>query len=225
MIEGIIYKYTSPSGKCYIGQTTNEKIRREHWNTPGPYAGLKIDRARIKYGILNFTYEVLIRNTYNTKEEAREDLNRLEIYYIGIYNSYEQGYNCTIGGDTTLGYICTKETRDKISKGNTGKKRTDETKKKLSDIRKGRKFSSTHKTNLSKALKGRKCTWRDKIIASKPTKVVIQYNTDGTYLNKYDSVMEASNKTKVKMCNIYKCLSGKNRTAGGFIWKYGEDLV
>lgn len=29
MIEGIIYKYTSPSGKCYIGQTINEPLRRK----------------------------------------------------------------------------------------------------------------------------------------------------------------------------------------------------
>ena len=28
MIRGIIYKYTSPSGKVYIGQTINEKDRR-----------------------------------------------------------------------------------------------------------------------------------------------------------------------------------------------------
>lgn len=26
MIRGIIYKYTSPSGKVYIGQTINERI-------------------------------------------------------------------------------------------------------------------------------------------------------------------------------------------------------
>jgi len=25
---GIIYKYTSPSGKCYIGQTIQENIRK-----------------------------------------------------------------------------------------------------------------------------------------------------------------------------------------------------
>lgn len=28
MVKGIIYKYTSPSNKIYIGQTTVEKIRR-----------------------------------------------------------------------------------------------------------------------------------------------------------------------------------------------------
>lgn len=28
MVTGVIYKYTSPSGKVYIGQTTNELYRR-----------------------------------------------------------------------------------------------------------------------------------------------------------------------------------------------------
>lgn len=27
-MKGIIYKYTSPSGKCYIGQTINEDRRK-----------------------------------------------------------------------------------------------------------------------------------------------------------------------------------------------------
>lgn len=31
MIEGVIYKYTSPSNKIYIGQTTNEARRRAEW--------------------------------------------------------------------------------------------------------------------------------------------------------------------------------------------------
>ena len=29
MIKGIIYKYTSPSGKVYIGQTIDEKDRKK----------------------------------------------------------------------------------------------------------------------------------------------------------------------------------------------------
>ena len=52
MIEGIIYRYISPSGKSYIGQTTNEVYRRRMWFGKGRYTGgrSKIDRARKKYG-------------------------------------------------------------------------------------------------------------------------------------------------------------------------------
>lgn len=51
----------------------------------------------------------------------------------------------------------------------------------------------------------------------------MQYNIDGSYINEYISVRDAFNKTKIKMCTIYKCLSGDNKTAGEFIWKYKED--
>ena len=48
-MEGIIYRYTSPSGKYYIGQTTNERVRRNDFlNINQRYAGNAIDNARKK---------------------------------------------------------------------------------------------------------------------------------------------------------------------------------
>lgn len=48
-IIGIIYKYTSLSGKVYIGQTVNERKRRKKFlNLNKDYAGLKINNARYK---------------------------------------------------------------------------------------------------------------------------------------------------------------------------------
>lgn len=32
-MTGVIYKYTSPSGKCYIGQTVNETRRKYGWDS------------------------------------------------------------------------------------------------------------------------------------------------------------------------------------------------
>ena len=50
-MRGVIYKYTSPSGKVYIGQTLNEYMRKFMWkNVNHPYAGPYINRARTKYG-------------------------------------------------------------------------------------------------------------------------------------------------------------------------------
>lgn len=62
MFSGIIYKYTSPSGKVYIGQTRDERKRRSKWFSTGTYyAGSKLENARKKYGPENFEYEVLMR--------------------------------------------------------------------------------------------------------------------------------------------------------------------
>lgn len=58
-MEGIIYKYTSPVKKIYIGQTTDERRRRKtFFNLNKSYGGEKIDRARLKYKPENFKYEI-----------------------------------------------------------------------------------------------------------------------------------------------------------------------
>jgi hypothetical protein len=46
--------------------------------------------------------------------------------------------------------VFTQEHKDKISKANTGKKRTEKTKMKISKMCKGRVFSKEHKEKLSK---------------------------------------------------------------------------
>ena len=57
---GVIYKHISPSGKIYIGQTTNETRRRKTFlNLNKSHGGEKIDNARKKYRPSNFKYEVI----------------------------------------------------------------------------------------------------------------------------------------------------------------------
>ena len=88
-----IYKITNNiNGKCYIGQTTNWKRRfQEHRNKGYGLEDNKIlYRAFDKYGIDNFSFEVL---------EECENYNDREQYWIAYYNSCENGYNMTIGGD------------------------------------------------------------------------------------------------------------------------------
>ena len=46
-MRGIIYKYVSPSNKVYIGQTVDEKKRRQVFlREDNDYAGIKINAAR-----------------------------------------------------------------------------------------------------------------------------------------------------------------------------------
>ena len=76
MIDGVIYKYVSPSGKVYIGQTTNEKERRSNFlNSTCIYAGHKINKAREKYGVNNFEYEVIFRVSSKIYSEVIDILN------------------------------------------------------------------------------------------------------------------------------------------------------
>ena len=70
---GIIYCYTSPSGKKYIGQTLSEIRRKSRFkNLNRNYGGEKIDNARKKYGPENFKYEVLEKQNFDNKETCRK---------------------------------------------------------------------------------------------------------------------------------------------------------
>lgn len=90
-----IYKITNmKDGLIYIGQAVDI---RERWNQHAKH-GLSIDtpqgnklyQAMIKDGLENFTFQLL-------EECPREELNKKEAYYIGMYNSCEFGYNSNTG--------------------------------------------------------------------------------------------------------------------------------
>ena len=53
-------------------------------------------------------------------------------------------------------------------------------------------------------------------------KKVSQYTKEGQFIASFDSIVEASEKTNVTRRNVQECVSGRNKTAGGFIWKYEE---
>lgn len=131
-MEGIIYKYTSPVNKVYIGQTTDERRRRKtFFNLNKSYGGEKIDRARLKYKPENFKYEVLYRAEFDSAHDAQVKLDELEQFYIKEFNSYKAGYNMTFGGYTTTGFTYSEEQKKRMSETRTGRKlrpRTEEEK-------------------------------------------------------------------------------------------------
>ena len=56
------------------------------------------------------------------------------------------------------------------------------------------------------------------------SKIVIKIAKNGTILQEFSSAREASEMTGIGRSNIQKCCStrAKNKTAGGFQWKYKE---
>lgn len=120
---GIIYKYTSPSGKVYIGQTIEEKRRRKTFlNLNKSYGGIKIDSARRKFGPHNFKYEIIENHVFKSKSEMTVKLDEREEYYINQYDSYRNGYNMTFGGYTNRGFKYSEEQKKKMSLSRIGKK-------------------------------------------------------------------------------------------------------
>ena len=223
MIIGIIYKYTSPSGKSYIGQTTNEVLRRKNWfDSKYHYAGRKINRARNKYGRNKFSYEVLVKNSYSSREIAVEDLNRLEIYYIGLYDSYLNGYNSTIGGDGVVGLKLTPEQIEKVRKANLGKTIPIEQRRKASIKIKAILNTSEMKTKLSNIRKGKP---NPKAMNESNCRPILQLSLSGKFIKEFDSIKSAIQNLGIKAAtsNISNVCKGKRNSAYGYKWKYKEE--
>lgn len=168
-MEGVIYKYTSPVGKIYIGQTTDEvRRRRDFLGIKEVYAGPKINRARKKYGTENFKYSVLVRVESDNVEELHNYLNLLEKGFIRMYDTIKNGYNSCDGGTKNVsGFHHSEKTKQIISEKKKGKPSwnkgipmTEEAKIKLSESKKGTKHFGVHpseetKKKISESQKGK----------------------------------------------------------------------
>lgn len=149
--------------KYYIGQTRftlNERaglngIRYTKDNEPGKKVTSKFANAIRKWGWDSFEGEILEDNI-----SSQEELNKLEMFYIEKYDSFNNGYNSTKGGDGVTGCThtgmygkeVTEEHRLKLSKSHIGKYKgknhpmygknhTEEAKLKIKQARKRQKSS------------------------------------------------------------------------------------
>lgn len=92
-----VYKITNlVNGNSYIGISTNIEERWKYHRKPSSWNGREANKtlykAFKKYGIENFSFDVL-------EECAPNMLSEKEKYYISLYNTYEAGYNETTGGE------------------------------------------------------------------------------------------------------------------------------
>ena len=262
---GFIYLRTNKvNGKKYVGQAIDLKARQRNWKClKSPYAGILINRAREKYGLYAFDFEIL-------KECPDDELNQWEMYYIKELNTkVPNGYNLTDGGDGKLGCPFSEETKKKMSESQKGKKRSEETKMRISEARKGIIFSEETKRKMSEKKKGNKrseewCEMISKIMKGKKrseeTKRKLSELKKGTKLSEetkrkiserkkgvpnlehsksvfqidmitneiiaeFSATMEVERQLGFNHRNISACCIGKQKTCGGFIWRYKESVA
>ena len=61
---------------------------------------------------------------------------------------------------------------------------------------------------------------------NKGVKPVLQYDLEGNFIKEWISAKEASQQLNIKNSDISSCCkNGRNRTAGGFIWKFKSDNI
>ena len=125
-----VYVHTSPSGKKYVG-TTSQSVDARWKNGWGYYTQPIFYRAILKYSFENFKHEII------KADLSKEDAISLEKELIKKYNTTNRkyGYNVTEGGETISpnnhwnGSHHTEESKMKISMANKGRQRFDVTDK------------------------------------------------------------------------------------------------
>ena len=119
MYKGYVYKWENKiNGRVYIGQTLNKYGYKERWKQHIYQAehnvhNNKFHNAIRKYGVDNFNKEVLKCIEVNDKAELKKALDILEMKYIEKYDSLNNGYNSTLGGDFNLWNSSEESEKDK----------------------------------------------------------------------------------------------------------------
>lgn len=187
-----IYKITNPKGAIYIGQSKNIILRIRRYSYNGCKNQPKIYNSIKKYGWENHIHEII-------EECSVEQLNEREIYWGMFYEVLdENGLNCKLGN--SKGYV-SDETKNKISKGNLGKEKTQQHSLNISKSRKGMIFTQQHKDNMS----GSRVRY---------SILCIENNTI------YPSANQASKELNTHPCLIMNVCRGKFKQTKGYTFKF-----
>lgn len=137
------------NGKKYVGKHNGKKTN--YWSS-----GLIPNRIANKHGKEVFDKVILEDNI--TSDNL---LNEKEIHYIALYNTFEEGYNSTIGGEGGGHWIYNKtdeeleEIKRKKSEKMKGRVFSEETRKKMSESAKNKFFTKEHRDNIGRAVSKR----------------------------------------------------------------------
>lgn len=228
-METKIYLVEIGNNKVYIGKTKNpNKRKNDHKKT---------------YGNINYTVIDQVDSLH------RKDWEPLETYWIQQFIAW--GFNVVntrkIGGNGPE--FRNDETKQKISKGNLGKKKIgvsnklkgrksfhkEDTGQKISRSKQNMSLTDEWKNKISKSTKGNKNRLNTKHSFFTKQKIskalkgrqriflykpILQFDIKNNFIKEYKSIKEASDQTGCYGSAITMCCQGKINTTKGFKFKY-----
>ena len=195
------------NNKVYIGQTSrNIEIRWKEHLRHCTSQDQPLYKAMVKYGKEKFYIQCL--------EECPDSiLNEREKYWIDYFDSYNNGYNATLGGQDN--FTMTSKVEQVLNlwyNKYTVNKIVEETGLNVETVRSYlNKNGVTHEDIRVRA---------NKAIGKSRSKAILQYDLDGNFIKEWSSSMEVERELSISHGNIGSVCTGKRKSAGGFIWKH-----
>jgi len=241
-----IYKIVSPTGKVYVGQAIDIEKRKKSYKKLKCKGQPRLYNSLVKYGFSEHIFEVV-------EQCSVEKLNTRERHWQDLYDVLsEKGLNCKLTKTGDKAGCYSQESRRKNSESLKAFWKTPEgqecRKIQVSNTdytTRSEKIKAYFKTpegvlKKEKMLNNLQSFWKSeegriitdqrtsdrnfKILAESNQIQLLQYKKEGEFIREWNSQKEAALTLKVHHTNISNCLAGRQKTAGGFIWKYKDIL-
>jgi len=177
----------------------------------------KCDKSEFWKKVVNkYGYEIDILFNDITNEEAIQ----IEKYLIAYYGRRDLGLgylvNLTDGGEGTINYLMSQQTKDKISIKAKGRIVSEKTRNKLSEVGKGKVVSLDNRKKLSERMKGnkqfegKKHSEETKLLMSQKGGLHIAKKVINTETGEiFNSIIECSKFNNISYSKLQHKLSGK----------------
>lgn len=194
--------YDIKTNEFYIGSRTCIGKAVDDFNYMGSMIVWKPNKLNLKKIILN--------DSFTNREDAIK--SEIELIKENINNPLNQNYNIPGIKFHNTGRIFNESIRNKMRIARLGEKNprygkphSNETKEKIRLKAIGRTYSDETKQKLSK------------LRLKRP---VIQYDKNMILISEYESIKKASESTNTDRGDINRVCKEKQKSAGGYIWKY-----